>query len=580
MGSSDDARSDTVPDTSPQPRTRASRLSLPSYDIGSLLGKGGMGEVLIARDPEIGRDVAIKRMNDSDGSPAALARFLREAKIQARLEHPAIVPVHELGRDSEGRPYFTMKRITGTTLHDVLRGPPRGLPALLRVFVDVCRAIEFAHAKHVVHRDLKPANIMLGDFGEVYVLDWGLARVTSEADEPRSNDDLALLQGLTAAGAVLGTPGYMAPEQIRDPSVGPAADVYALGSILFEILAGEPLHPRDDALASTLAKHLRTPAASAQVPPELEGVCVAALGPDPGARPSARDLAESVQQYLDGDRDLERRRTKSAEELARARELIGDPARRAEASQHAGRALALDPESREAAALVTRLIVEPPPVLPDELRERLAQLDTMQTLRTVGLARFALLGFYILIPLVLWMGIVDRGVFALMIGFVTAHLAFAHWQFRSGRAYDIATLATNMILLVLVSRVFGSYVFVPAAVCAIAWGLGQQAGLLERRALFTGGMIVAFLVPLLLEQLGVLHSTSLIGDGQLVITSPLFRIGGAATQAMLIAGNLFAILVATVFGQHVSIARRRAQHDLEIQAWHLEKMVPGVAAHR
>src|SRR5262245_40087134 len=225
---------DTVPDSSPRSDGAPTRLSLPNYSVGDVIGKGGMGEVLLARDPEIGRDVAIKRMVDG-ASPALLARFMREAKIQARLEHPAIVPVHELGRDAEGRPYFTMKRLTGTTLHEVLQRPPR-LPELLRTFVDVCLAIGFAHARGVVHRDLKPANIMVGDFGEVYVLDWGLARVTAEADEPRSSDDLAAADGLTQAGAMLGTPGYMAPEQVRDAGlVGPAADVYALGCLLFEI---------------------------------------------------------------------------------------------------------------------------------------------------------------------------------------------------------------------------------------------------------------------------------------------------------------------------------------------------------
>src|SRR5688500_11830288 len=136
-----------------------------------------MGEVVRGHDVEIGRDVAIKRLRGAQASPDAAARFLREAKIQARLEHPAIIPVHTIGRDAEGQPYFTMKRITGVTLAEVLPRDELPRQRLLRALVDVCNAMDFAHGRSVVHRDLKPSNVMLGDYGEVYVLDWGLARV-------------------------------------------------------------------------------------------------------------------------------------------------------------------------------------------------------------------------------------------------------------------------------------------------------------------------------------------------------------------------------------------------------------------
>jgi eukaryotic-like serine/threonine-protein kinase len=563
---------DTVPDSSPRSPGAPSRLSLPNYSVGDVIGKGGMGEVLLARDPEIGRDVAIKRMVDG-ASPALLARFMREAKIQARLEHPAIVPVHELGRDAEGRPYFTMKRLTGTTLHDVLQRPPR-LPELLRTFVDVCLAIGFAHARGVVHRDLKPANIMVGDFGEVYVLDWGLARVTAEADEPRTSDDLAAAEGLTQAGAMLGTPGYMAPEQVRDAGlVGPAADVYALGCLLFEILAGEPLHPRGDALASTLAGTVRSPGQVAETAPELEAACLAALAGEPAARPTARSLAERVQHYLDGDRDLERRRAKAAEELARARALVADPAQRAEASRLAGHALALDPDSRDAAALVAQLLVEPPPVMPRQLAQRLDALDTELSIRSAGLARFALAGFYLLIPLAAWSGLVEPPLFAVLMGFVTLLLGIAMYQYRFRRPNDLLALACNVGLLALLSRVFGAFVFVPAMVCILGWGLGQQAVLLRHRRLFTAFMVASFLGPFVLEQLGTVAATTTVAGGQLVITSPMFQIANGPTLTLLVVGNLFGILVATTFGQEMSSARRDALREREIQSWHLEQMV-------
>src|SRR5688572_14775171 len=147
-------------------------LKLPAkeYTVRDVIGRGGMGEVLVADDLRIGREVAYKRMLSESSSTAGLSRFLREARIQARLDHPAIVPVYELSTDDEGRPYFTMKRVTGMTLAQRLAAG--GVTnRLLRAFAEVCLAIEYAHARGVVHRDLKPSNIMLGKYGEVYVLD-------------------------------------------------------------------------------------------------------------------------------------------------------------------------------------------------------------------------------------------------------------------------------------------------------------------------------------------------------------------------------------------------------------------------
>src|ERR1700733_12360537 len=155
----DDGLADTKVPTLPTPRLEAWELA--GYELGDVIGRGGVGEVIAAHDLRIERGVAIKRMRTEQPSPEAAARFLREAKIQARLDHPAIVPVHELGTDPEGRPYFTMKRLAGTTLAQrlALHEP---IQPLLRALVDVCFAVELAHTRHVVHRDLKPSNIMLG----------------------------------------------------------------------------------------------------------------------------------------------------------------------------------------------------------------------------------------------------------------------------------------------------------------------------------------------------------------------------------------------------------------------------------
>ena len=161
------------------------------YRAGDPLGMGGMGEVRMYRDELIGRDVALKVIHQSHVRETnAVQRFLREARVQAQLEHPSIVPIHDVGRTADGRTYFTMKRVRGRTLADILDalgdGEPRARARysrrkLLTAFVSVCQAIELAHDRGVLHRDLKPANIMLGDFGEVYVLDWGIASI---ADAP------------------------------------------------------------------------------------------------------------------------------------------------------------------------------------------------------------------------------------------------------------------------------------------------------------------------------------------------------------------------------------------------------------
>jgi serine/threonine protein kinase len=145
------------------------------YRVQRRIGKGGMGEVMLARDEQLGRDVAIKRMRAANPSERAIQRFLREATVQGRLEHPSIVPVHEIGRDSDGLPFFVMKKLAGDSLEKILVEDKLSQQRVLRAFVEVCHAIELAHQRGVVHRDLKPDNIMIGDLGEVYVVDWGVA---------------------------------------------------------------------------------------------------------------------------------------------------------------------------------------------------------------------------------------------------------------------------------------------------------------------------------------------------------------------------------------------------------------------
>lgn len=222
------------------------------YLIGRELGSGSIGQVIEARDQHLGRQVAIKILHDGEGlSRDGIARFVAEAQITAQLEHPSVVPVHEIGVMPGGMPYFSMKLVKGLSLDDVINllriGDRDALRsynhlARLRLFQRICQGMAYAHAKGVVHRDLKPANILIGEYGEVQIMDWGLAKIV-KSSVPDVDDALVstVRQGSgmnTFGGAIAGTPAYMSPEQARGDfaHIGPASDVFALGLILAELI--------------------------------------------------------------------------------------------------------------------------------------------------------------------------------------------------------------------------------------------------------------------------------------------------------------------------------------------------------
>ncbi len=230
------------------------------YTVGRVVAQGGMGAILDAKEATLERKVAMKVMLDG-GSPADLMRFISEAKVTGQLEHPNIVPVHELGLDEKEQVYYTMKFVRGITLRKVLDLLGEGQPGtlakyplgqLLTVFQKVCDAIAFAHSKAVIHRDLKPENIMIGDFGEVLVMDWGLAKVLDPTRMPgsgagaqsmiRTGVRKELAEDESTSGHVLGTPQYMAPEQAHGTHdlLDARTDLYALGAILYHLLALRP----------------------------------------------------------------------------------------------------------------------------------------------------------------------------------------------------------------------------------------------------------------------------------------------------------------------------------------------------
>jgi WD40 repeat protein/serine/threonine protein kinase len=288
--------------------------------------RGGLGEVFLALDPELDRQVALKELQSYHAhDPVSQSRFLREARVTGRLEHPGIVPVYGLGRHADGRPYYAMRMIEGETLkqaierfHGTQDAPqePRerdlAFRQLLRRFIDACNAVAYAHSRGVVHRDIKPENIMLGRFGETLVVDWGVAKllsdVTDETDETVNlpnegmpGDELSL----TRPGSAIGTPQYMSPEQAAGElsRVDPTSDVYGLGATLYCLLVGHSPFTSGD-IADVLNRVRRGvfPAPRRlrrSIDPKLEAICLKALAREPQQRhPSPLALAGEVDEWL------------------------------------------------------------------------------------------------------------------------------------------------------------------------------------------------------------------------------------------------------------------------------------------
>ncbi len=552
-----------------------------TYALGEVIGRGGMGEVLLAHDRRIGRDVALKRLHTSSPSEAELARFLREARIQARLEHPAIVPVYELARDPAGRPFFAMKRVVGVTLAEQLAGGGGSRQRLLRAFADVCRAIDYAHARGVVHRDLKPANILLGEFGEVYVLDWGIARVVADTEGGVDMADIDTIEGAAPSTEVVGTPGYSSPEQLHAPNVGRPSDIYSLGAILFEILADEPLHPRGrGAIASTmtgetvLSPALRRP--DRHVPPELDRLCLDMLASKPATRPTARRCAEQIEEYLDGDRDVARRRVMAHDLVALARDAYRE-SRTGDAMRAASRALALDPEARDAAELVMHIMLQPPPELPPEVREQLLQSDGEAVSQH---ARAATPGYILIasfLPIIVWNGVRSWPEVLALFGLAVV-MAMAAWDMTRRPLRSVTQMVIyaigNSALLAIMTRLAGPLLVVPAVVSFVTGSLVTYPTFLVRKWLLIAIMLAGLIVPLVLEAVGVLAPTWKMTEAGLLSFGDAMRVHGIPTVVTVVAAAVAVAVMAGIQSARIGNASRAAHHRLVLQAHQLRQLLP------
>ncbi len=344
-----DPDADQEPVVKPVGSTNATALGA-RYEVLGEIARGGLGVVFKGRDRDLGRDVAVKVLHDRFKEDRQVTeRFVEEAQIGGQLQHPGIVPVYELGLQDDDRPFFAMKLIKGQTLAELLRkrsAPSDSRPRFLSIFLQVCKTIAYAHARRVVHRDLKPSNIMVGNFGEVQVVDWGLAKVlrrggvadeTAIAESRKKESVIETVRSqegssVSIPGSLMGTPAYMSPEQARGEveRLDERSDVFSLGAVLCEILSGKPPFDADE-----LSEVVRDAAAcrhdaafqrleSAQVEKELVELTRSCLAPSPDARPAdAGEVAGRIESYLQTVEDRARKAVVRAAELrVRARSIL------------------------------------------------------------------------------------------------------------------------------------------------------------------------------------------------------------------------------------------------------------------
>jgi serine/threonine-protein kinase len=593
--------------TSPPARAGDPALTL-RYTLGDKLGEGGMGVVHACRDRRIGRDVAIKAVRTEHAThPDLIARFLREACVQGQLEHPAIVPVYDLGRDADGNAYFTMKRIRGATFEEIFRALHTGdervaarfsRRKLLTAFASVCQALHFAHARGVVHRDLKPGNVMVGDFGEVYVLDWGLAKLLGAQDLTGTGDgdaDDGAPAGRSIHGATMGTPGYMAPEQVRGEPVDARADIYALGALLFELLAHEPLHPqgsRDAIFASTLLGPDARPSVRApqlDLPPELDAICARATALEPRDRfATARQLLEAIERFLDGDRDLQIRRDRAEEHARHAAAqaeiaFAGGPdatEARGHALSEAGRAIALDPSNADAVGTLIRLLTDPPRSAPPEALVELAR-DRLQNVDTADrMAIRAFSSWFLMAPLGLVMGIRSWTAAMVATGAWMLAAAVSYFTARGTRSDGKASLPMALagaFAIACNTTLFGPYFFLPGF--AVIYGM--MFVLIppdrSRRRIVMAISMLSVLVPAALGWMGIIAPPYEIGGDRIVIHASMLHFPPRATEAFLLVSTLSVVFTACLVTARIHDALALAQERLHVQAWQLRQMLPKAA---
>jgi len=565
----DDRQTTTTLQAGRAPGSGTPSLATPSpaerYQDPERLGRGGMGEVTRVSDLHLGRDVAMKALIDKRRSDAsAVALFAAEARLQAQLQHPSIVPVYEFGEDDDGNAYFTMRPIAGTSLADALDGGTTSATRreLLGAMVRVALAVDYAHGRRVIHCDLKPSNIMLGSFGEVYVVDWGAAR--------RLDDDTA------THSAIVGSPAYMPPEraQGRDHLLGPRTDVYSFGAVVFEIATGQ-------SFADAHEHGGLSEASLAAIDEQLAVICVKATSSRPDARyESMRAVADALQSFLDGEADRARQVQESEQESAAALAIARGPEggideveRRQEAVRAVGRALALNPHNQTAIEAMVELVSKPMVRDPDGVQRLADDANNDRTRRLGKVAAIAYLAQLLHLPLLFSGDVRQPGYLWAFYGAMLVSAALAWSVYRRPSALRIWTcLATSSLGAAALAGLLGPLLVMPMIVIvnAAAYGLLAQ-GRSVVLPLVLGALAIS--TPVAFMLLGAVPSPYTFAGESMRIDAAILALDERA-PGLLFLINVITLAFGVLTTQLLSQRVRSVERQLFSQMWHFRQLLP------
>ena len=524
------------------------------YAIGNEIGRGGMGKVLECRDALVHRDIAIKINKKHSGDN----RFLREARLQGQLEHPSIVPIYDLGTTKGGEFFFTMKRVRGQTFKKLMRQSAREYPfrRALSDFGRVCEAVAYAHKRCIIHRDIKASNVMVGEFGAVYLIDWGVAKQLS--DGTKDDADSAELPGdqsLTQTGRMIGTPAFMPPEQ-RVGKSDHRSDIYSLGLMLGALLEREEVPP-----------------------PELLAIVEQATQEEPDLRQQeVSEIYAAIERYLDGDRDALRRTELADRSLASVETILDQEAMTRddyeEAMRNVGRALALAPGHKAAVGAFVRIMERQPDQPPPEVLEKLT--ESREIARAVMGRRlvFAYCAIFLLLPMFHLAGLRAWPALAVVVGtwsFTIFIVAIARRKDRVREERMVPEMICVNLACATISLITGWLVFLPMLVVLCGGGFAMWIRR-SRRWLILAFGAASTVIPAVLLRADLIPEF-LLANPEWSIAKMGLELSTTTTVALLGAALAALAVAIQVFGAIGDILER-SELELHMRAWQLRKLAP------